>query len=299
MKILVTGSDGFIGSNMLNYLTEKNISAYGWSRKPSIFNNIRSIEMENMDEVMNELNYLKPDVIIHCAGSADVGKSVQYPETDYVGNVTLTHNLLFAMHKLNLKNCRFIYLSSAAVYGNPKQLPITENADINPLSPYALRKEMCESICMYMHKNYDLNIKILRIFSAYGEGLKKQIFWDMYKKVTETGYLKMLGTGNESRDYINIQDLMNAIYLISMNAPKNELIYNVANGKETTIKDVVKLFALELGVKEDRISFSGVENEGNPLNWCADISKLKTLGYEQKVSLQEGIKNYIKWIERV
>ena len=158
------------------------------------------------------LTDIKPDVIIHCAGNTGIQSSVEYPAYDFTSSVTLSHNLMFSLHKLNLTHTRFIFLSSAGVYGSPKTLPISEDSPLSPLSPYALHKTMCEQMCMYFAANYGMDVKIARIFSAYGAGLKRQIFWDMFRKYRKTGRLDLFGTGQESRDYIHVDDVAQALY---------------------------------------------------------------------------------------
>ena len=238
-----------------------------------------------------------PDLILHCAGSADVNKSVNAPLEDLRGNYITTENLLFAIKNNKLQQCRFVLFSSAAVYGNPLFLPMDEQQPINPLSPYALHKRAAEEACEFMHRNYHLDVKILRIFSVYGPGLKKQIFWDMYRKIAETGSLQLYGSGDESRDYIYIDDLVSAVSIISETAPFEDIYFNIANGEEITIREAALIFAANAGLDKSKISFMGTRREGDPINWRADISKLKKLGYLKSVSFSQGISNYIAWAE--
>lgn len=294
-KVLITGAAGFIGKKLSRHFIEKGYDVIGWDcRISEEVNSVRYVDMVAESEVTSQLEQDKPDLIIHCAGSADVGKSVQNPSADFVGNVLLTHNLLFAMHKLKMKNVRFVFLSSAGVYGNPSSLPITEDAPLNPMSPYAVHKVMCEDLCRYFVRNYGMDIKVARIFSAYGAGLRKQIFWDMYNKAQRTGRLDMFGTGNESRDYIHIDDVIQSIYLIATE-DTDEMIFNVANGEEITIRQATELFASCMGMKADDIGFNGTVREGDPLNWRADISKIQKLGYQKTVQMQQGISDYCSW----
>ena len=256
------------------------------------------VDMSDVDIVRNQLSYIKPDIIIHCAGAADVGNSILYPEMDYKSNVTATHNLLFSLHNLHMENVKVVFLSSAAVYGNPISLPITEDMDLNPLSPYAVHKVMCEVMCNYFINNYGMDIKIARIFSAYGVGLKKQIFWDMHKKLFETGRLDMFGTGNESRDYIYIDDVVQVIYLLAT-VDSTDTYFNIANGEETTIRQITEIFAETSKVSLKNISFNGVTKEGNPINWRADIGKIQKLGYKKNIDITQGIFEYVNWVNNL
>lgn len=294
-KILVTGSLGFIGYKVGLNLLGKGYEVIGWDRNEDDreFKTL-SVNMSNVNEVQEKLAEYNPDIIIHCAGSADVGKSVRNPEVDYEGNVTLTHHLLFSMHRLNMKKTRLVFLSSAGVYGNPVSLPITEDMELNPLSPYAIHKAMCEELCSFFIKNYGMDIKVARIFSAYGAGLRKQIFWDMHNKILNTGKLEMFGTGNESRDYIHVDDVVNSIYLLATKDSEFN-VFNVANGEETTIRSITEYFAKYNSIPFENIYFNGVVREGDPLNWKADIQRIASLGYEKSVSIEDGIKDYTEW----
>ena len=296
MKILITGCNGFIGSNLLSFLKKKKIDTIGWDISQTSNQNCRKIDMLNLDEVKRSLLFDKPTTIIHCAGAADVNKSFLNPQLDYMLNVSITNNLIIASS--NVKEIKeFVFLSSASVYGNPDHLPIDESCPINPLSPYALHKAMAEDICKYYSANYQTNVKIIRIFSAYGKGLKKQIFWDVFQRYKETGHLSFWGTGKESRDYIYISDLINAIWLIAKKANQNDIIFNVGNGKEVFMSDIATLYSKYLKCKPDENLFNNVSKPGIPINWRADISKLKSLGYKQRISFEEGLKDYIDWLK--
>lgn len=292
-NVLVTGSAGFIGARVSRLFKNKGFSVFGWDREN--LEDTKAINLLDEKSVLFDLNRINPDIIVHCAGSADVGKSVEFPEVDYEGNVTITHNLLFALHKLGMEKTRVVFLSSAGVYGNPVSLPITEDMPLNPLSPYALHKMMCEDICRYFKNNYGMDVKIARIFSAYGAGLRKQIFWDMHKKIEKTGKLEMFGTGNESRDYIHVDDLIQALYLLAT-TESDDMVLNVANGEEITIRQATECFADCAGINRDKISFNGTNREGDPINWRADISRIKKLGYTKKISMEDGLKKYVEWV---
>lgn len=295
-RVLITGASGFIGSKLLIKFKNDGYEVIGWDRTEVNESEVpvTFVDMSTKDSIVAALLKCNPDIVIHCAGSADVGKSVANPEIDYEGNVTLTHNLLFAMHKCGLEKKRFVFLSSAGVYGNPISLPITEDIPVNPLSPYALHKVMCEDLCRYFIKNYRADIKIARIFSAYGAGLRKQIFWDMHNKVVNAGKLDMFGTGNESRDYIHVTDVVKSIYLLATEDSEFD-VFNVANGEETTIRSVTEYFAKYSNLPNEKIHFNGVVREGDPLNWKADIQRISSLGYEKSVSIEDGIKDYTEW----
>ena len=295
MNVIVTGAAGFIGSAIARRFRKAGAAVTGWDICSDPERNIISVDMCDSPGIDKVLEEAHPDIVIHCAGSANVSASMSDPDRDMLLSVGITHNLLFALLRAGLDNVRLIYLSSAGVYGNPASLPIAESAARRPVSPYALHKCMCEDICRYFIDNHGMDIRIARIFSAYGSGLKKQIFWDMYKKYSKSGRLDMFGTGNESRDFINIEDLKEAIYLMAVRDYDHRII-NVANGVEVTIRNVVESFADSMGIDRSVISFNGLSRPGDPNNWKADISRLKELGYEQRISIEEGIGSYCRWI---
>jgi len=293
MKVLITGSNGFIGSNMANFFIQRQDQVIGWdiNRKENEGYKTSIVDLLH-DNLQIILEKEKPNAIIHCAGCANVGMSLQNPLIDYAGNTTGLYRLLEAMRLAGLFSCKFLMLSSAAVYGQPKQLPIQEVEKQQPMSPYALHKKMAEDICMYYVTYHGLQCRVARIFSAYGPGLQKQIFWDMYKKINTTGRLEVFGTGNESRDFIYIDDLVQALDLV-FKCDSSEVIFNVANGKEVTIREIAFEFGKQMGIQD--IIFNGVVRQGDPCNWCADITKLKKIGYQQTIDVGTGIENYIRW----
>jgi len=233
------------------------------------------------------------DVCINCSGAASVPDSMRHPMRDYQLNTVNVYKLLDAI-RIYQPSCRFINLSSAAVYGNPLSLPITESTTLGPVSPYGFHKGMSEQICLEFHRFFHLKTCSLRIFSAFGEGLKKQLFWDLFLKAKTKKRIELFGTGRESRDFIYIRDLCQAIYLASLNSDFNAQCINVANGREITIEESVSIF-YSLFDHPVEYRFSGQVRTGDPINWVADIGTLRNLGYEAQYSLVEGLTNYYQW----
>jgi nucleoside-diphosphate-sugar epimerase len=297
LNVLVTGSSGFIGSCLCQHFYDEGFNVLGWDIELSNKSwPTYQVDMTNKKSVLFRLKTDRPDIVIHCAGNAEVGKSILNPSSDFSNNVIITHNLCFSLLETQKLDTKLIYLSSAAVYGNTSKGPIKETAELNPISPYALHKVICENICRYLSFNHGMNIKVLRIFSAYGEGLRKQIFWDMYTKYKATGNLRMLGTGNESRDFIHVVDLMQAIYLVATRTSDHFEIYNISNGEETTIRKIAVLYANAAKIEKEKIYFTNEHQQGSPVNWCANIEKISALGYKKTISLVDGIERYVNWI---
>jgi dTDP-glucose 4,6-dehydratase/UDP-glucose 4-epimerase len=155
---------------------------------------------------------------------------------------------------------------------------------------------MSENICREFFLFFGVPTCSLRIFSAFGEGLKKQLFWDLYQKTRTSGEVSLFGTGKESRDFIYIQDLVEAIYLVAQHGSFKGEAINIANGREVFIEDCVHTF-YALFEKPVKFRFRGESRAGDPNNWVADISALKELGYRQQHSLEDGLKKYYEWIK--
>ena len=297
---MVTGSNGFIGRNVLIELQNQKDKYklcgidIGVNANNSILSRYYSLDLIN-ESIKTAVEEFEPDVIIHCAGLADVNKSVVNPSLDFKFNVEVTQNIIYDLIALQYKK-RVVFLSSAAVYGQPQSLPITECFSKRPMSPYALHKSIAEEICQFAHNIYGIDIVILRVFSAYGDGLKKQLLWDMCNKYKNNKSIVLYGNGNESRDYIHIFDLRRVIANIAtFNGKLKYNIYNVASGKETTIKEIANIFVEIINDPDCSVVFSNIEHKGNPSNWCADIGRLSEFGFSTKINMFEGINKYINW----
>ncbi len=167
-----------------------------------------------------------------------------------------------------------------------------------PVSPYGFHKMQAEQICKEFHEFYNLKTCSLRIFSAYGEGLKKQLFWDLYKKFLDNNKVELFGTGNETRDFIYIKDIVQAINCVIENANFQGEAINIANGEELSIRYISELFNSEFG-SEKTIAFNNQVKVGDPINWKADISVLTSFGYKKTIGIEQGIKNYISWVKEL
>lgn len=294
MKTLIIGSKGFIGSHLLNYYKTNSLPVIGCD----VVTDYEDQDYYQIDATNANYHFLfekfEISVCINCSGAASVPLSIINPLKDYTLNTVNVFKILDAIREYQQK-CKFINLSSAAIYGNPIQLPIQESFGYSPVSPYGIHKMQAELICKEFFDFYDINTCSLRIFSAYGEGLKKQLFWDLYQKFSKSNeVVELFGTGNETRDFIFIDDIIQSINCILKNADFNGEAINIANGEELTIKSIAQLFNQELGLYK-KIVFNNIQKKGDPLNWRADISILKSYGYEKTISIEQGTKKFINW----
>lgn len=298
-KVIITGVNGFIGSHLAGKCLQSGYDVLGIDlAEKSKVAGIAYSQMDlSRDSIESILKKERAYALLHCAGMAAVKDSVERPEDDFVSNVLVSRKVLYALKDFS-RETALLFLSSAGVYGNPAKNPIEESHEKRPISPYALHKSLIEEMCSFFVRQYGMDIRILRIFSAYGAGLRKQIFWDMGQKVQRDGKLELYGTGAETRDFIYIDDLTNAIRLI-MEAEKVEhAVYNVANGVEISIRNIAGIFCKECGLPEGVVSFNQYKRTGDPVNWCADIARLRQLGYRMEIDIRAGVAKYVEWLKQ-
>jgi len=296
INLLIIGSKGFIGSYAVSYF--KKLGYNLWLS--DIINDYNTKNYYQIDTTNSDFRGLfkieKYDYCINCSGAASVPLSIEKPFKDYSLNTVNVFKILDAI-RVEQPNCKFINLSSAAVYGNPSKLPINEDDNLSPISPYGYHKLYAENICTEYRNNYGIQSCNLRIFSAYGDGLKKQLFWDLYKKSLDAKTINLYGTGNESRDFIHVNDLVGIIELLIKGSDFSYSSINAGNGKELFIKEVVDIFYKHLS-SDIAYNFQGQLREGDPSNWVADITRLTELGYRQTIKISQGLESYIKWVKQ-
>lgn len=298
MNILIIGSEGFIGSHCVNYFFKKGYNVFGcdlldYTTQKYTYTKISRLN-PNYDSLFESLFY---DFCINAAGNGSVPISIDKPLLDFDANCYDVIRLLQLLKDKSPK-CKYLHFSSAAIYGNPISLPIKEDSLLAPLSPYGWHKLIAEKLCEEYSMLYNLSIAVVRPFSVYGPGLKKQLLWDMYQKIQTHKAIELWGDGTESRDFIYIEDLIYGVDLILENANQDFDIFNLAVGQETTIAEMAKIFYEEFG---DNIeyNFNKKIRPGDPKNWKADISKLKKLGFQPKYSLIIGLKETAAWLKKL
>jgi len=284
MKILIIGSKGFVGSACYAGLQQHHEVTGADVVDSDEAGYIRLSAQYSFEELFGENRY---DVCINASGSANVGYSFTHVEKDYELNVGNVQLMLGAIAR-SQPACRVINFSSAAVYGNPVSLPINEDAPLNPMSPYGHHKMESEAVLRSAFIHQGVPTCSLRVFSAYGPGLHKQLFWDIYRKRLESFRIRLFGTGAESRDFIYIDDLVSAVKVVIDNAAFKGEAINVSSGSETSISVAARTFLDALPYPSE-LTFTGESKIGDPINWRADISRLTSLGFTAKFSLKEGL----------
>lgn len=295
-KILIIGSEGFIGSHLVSFYKK-----YDYEIRRVDIATINDNDYIQVDKANPDFHCVfkdfPADYCLNCSGAASVPFSFEQPLVDFNLNVFNVVKLLDAIRSFS-PECKFINFSSAAVYGNPITIPIREDFNKKPISPYGFHKSVIENIIEEYHNFFNLKVCSLRLFSAYGNGLRKQIMFDLYNKFSFSDCINLFGTGMETRDYIHIDDICNVVNIVLEKSDFENDVVNVANGVEIPLNTIVEIFKKNISDGK-KIIYSGNVRTGDPTRWQADISKIKKWGYKQTVSLEDGIERYIKWIKSV
>jgi len=297
MKVFILGSEGFIGSHLVQFFIKKGYTVFGCDLYESPRNGryayfkVSRLSPE-WDEIFSANTF---DYCINASGNGNVQFSITDPVADFESNTFNVIRVLDSIRRL-MPGCRYLHISSAAVYGNPKTLPVKEAEMLHPLSPYGWHKLASEQICREYHEIYNLHILIVRPFSVYGSGLNKQLLWDVCKKLQEEDKVTLYGTGKESRDFIHVDDLCNLLDILLQKGSFAGSVYNAANGKQVFIENIVGLLHSCFGCGKE-IRFNGVQRAGDPLNWEADITKIAALGYCPGVALEHGVRQYVQYFK--
>jgi UDP-glucose 4-epimerase len=301
MKILVTGGAGFIGSNVSDALVKDGhevtvLDNLSTGKEENInpevkFYNIDLLDMESLELVFREF---KPDVVNHHAAQIDVRKSVEDPSFDAETNIIGSINLFEC--SINYGVRRIIFSSTGgALYGESENLPATEDTPIEPLSPYGVAKYCVENYLNYFKRLYSIERVILRYANVYGP--RQDPLGEAGVVAVFTGKILkgekpvVYGDGNQTRDYIFVEDVVKANVLA---LEGKEGIYNIGTGKETSVNELVEIFSKVLG-REIKSEYAPPrKGEASRISLDADMAK-KELSFVPKYSLEEGIKKTIEW----
>jgi UDP-glucose 4-epimerase len=317
MRVLVCGGAGYIGSNMTAMLKTA-------GHEPVVFDNlskghksaIRDTEFVKGDLadsrlLIETLEKYDIEAVMHFAAFIEVGESVQAPLKYYHNNLCCTENLLSAMETAGVE--KFVFSSTAAVYGVPKNIPITEDSPTEPINPYGQTKLAVERMCHYQSQAGKLAFASLRYFNACGAGNNGSLGEDhrpeshlipltIQAAMGKRSDIRIYGTdydipdGTCIRDYIHIDDLCRA-HLLALEKlqTERELIYNLGNGKGYSVREVIKTVRKVTGK-----NFKVVEAErrsGDPPILTSDATRaFEELGWKtEKSSLEQMVSTAWKW----
>lgn len=317
MNVLVCGGAGYIGSNMTAMLARE-------GHNPVVFDNlskghkdaIKEVpfvqgDLADFDLLIDTFKKYNIEAVMHFAAFIEVGESVSQPLRYYHNNLCNVHNLLSAMEKAGVK--KFVFSSTAAVFGIPETFPITEELEKAPINPYGDTKLAVEKMCHFQSLTGNLNYAVLRYFNACGAGQSGTIGEDhspeshlipliIQAAMGKRQDIKIFGTdyptpdGTCVRDYIHIEDLCKAHLLaLSKLDTETELIYNLGNGTGYSVREVIETVKKVSG-KDFKVTEEG-RRPGDPPVLTADASKArKELGWSTDFpDLESIVQSAWKW----
>jgi len=315
-KVLVTGGAGFIGSHVAEYLLERGddvvivdemndyydvrikesnlsllVNKYGSDRVAVFRGNI-------CDEsfMLDVFEQTKPEWICHMAARAGVRPSIQDPYIYIQSNIVGTTLLMELAHKFGVKN--FVFASSSSVYGGSQSTYFSEDENVdNPVSPYAATKKACELLAYTYHHLYKLNVSALRFFTVYGpRGRPDMAPFKFVDRISRGMEIQKFGDGSSSRDYTFISDIVDGV-VRSIDRAYPYQVFNLGKGNGTSLNEFISIVEKHTGKKA--VIRQLPDQAGDVPYTCASVEKAKCLlGYEARVSFDEGIKKTAEWYRK-
>lgn len=294
-RILVTGGAGFIGSNIAAALIPENdvivLDNLSSGLRSNVPDEATLIEGDIRHTADLKQATKNVDIIFHQAALINVEKSVREPELTHDINVTATIKLLECARE---ESARFIFASSAAVYGHPETVPISEDAQTDPTSPYGLSKFAAEQYVNLYANLYGLSAVSLRYFNVYGSGQMSGNYSAVISVFAEQAAkgesITVEGDGSQTRDFVHVQDIVQANLLAANVEVTGE--FNVGTGGSVSIIELAEIIR-DLSGQESEIVYVD-ERPGDIDQSRADISRSsEKLGFEPTVSLENGLEGLI------
>lgn len=304
-KVLVTGGAGFIGSNLIPRLLERGHSVV-------VLDNLYSGKLENLGSIRDNPNFTfihgdirdvtilrkalhAVDAVVHLAALIDVAASVADPSSTNDINVSGTLNMLHESVKNEVK--RFVFASSTAVYGDAKTLPIKETAILKPISPYAASKVAGEGYCNAFSGCFGLDMVALRFFNVYGPRNENSpysgVITKFLRKARDDEVLTVEGDGKQTRDFIHVNDVAEALVLALEHKQLKGEVFNVCTGIPTSVNQLVEILKKITG-KNLRVKHNP-PRQGDIRESFGDPAKaVDKLGFKSKINLQKGLEMLLK-----
>lgn len=297
---LVTGGAGFVGSHLVDRLVSQ-------GRRVIVVDSLDAGTERNLAQSRDRITFLKADTrgdswwpdhrlgrigrIFHFAANASVPRSSEDPSYDLTTNIQGTLNMLRLAKR---HGSSFTYISSAAVYGNPQYAPMDEGHPTVPISPYGTSKLSGELYVDLFRREHGLDTHTVRYFNCFGPRQPRYIVHDFLRKaLAETDEFEVLGTGEQVRTQLYVSDAIDATLLVAEKGDYEP--YNVGSDLSFSVLDLAKLVLEITGNGKKRIVTTGTSWPGDIYTLLPDTSRLKTLGFEASVPLEEGLKGALAW----
>lgn len=303
---LVTGSSGFIGYNLCNYIIKRGHNVFGLDLDEK-YNNLKKWRNEKLNKIgvktfcvdisdkyqlddFKNKNNASFKSIFHLAGLAGVRRSLEIPEKYYDANLRGTLNILNLASHINVDS--LVFSSTSSVYGGNKNSS-KETDNLNPISPYANSKLLAEKICKLYSISNNLNVSILRYFTVYGEaGRPDMSILRFIDNIFNGNPITIYGDGNQERDFTYIEDVCEATFKSSRLVDFN--ILNIGNSKPVKLNDIVNIIEKKLNKKAKIINEP--KNNLDVFKTHADNSRaMNLLKWVPVFSIEKGIESTVDW----
>lgn len=301
MKAVVTGGAGFIGSHLVDELIRKDyevliVDSLVSGLEENVPKQAKLIKKDiTSDDLASDIK--GADALFHFAADPDVRSSATNPANSFKLNVVGTFNVLEACRAVDVK--KLVFASTSTVYGETETIPTPETQETRPISNYGSSKLACEAyISSYAH-TYGLQSCVLRFANIFGPRSTHGVMFDFFHKLKkDPGKLEILGDGKQEKSYLYISDTVSATLTAFEKQGKIYDVFNVGSKEKHTVNQLAELVAKTLEAKPETLY------TGTPRGWVGDVklmqldvSKLENLGWQPKVSFDEGVIKYLDWLK--
>jgi UDP-glucose 4-epimerase len=304
--MLVVGGAGFVGSHLVEVLIERGgrvtvVDDFSTGSETNLEAVAGEVEVEELDIARDDLRPLLAsrgvEAVFHVAGNAYVPTSVEDPRDDFTRNVVGTFNLLEAVRDA-APEARMVHTSSAAVYGESAGGMSHEEDATVPVAPYGASKLAAERYVAVYASVFGLWTANLRLFPVYGPRLRKQVVYDLMRKILDNpDELFIYGDGSQVRDFNHVRNVVDALLLVLAAGRGEGEVYNVAADEPVAIRDLAAMICERLGVSPNFV-YSGDVRAGEVQSWVGDHSRLAELGYSPRIGLSEGLADTVAWFRQ-
>lgn len=310
-KFIITGGAGYIGSHISQRLLKDGhavkiidkVSPEKATRLKSIIHHKKlqylNLDLSNRKSLVSE--FAGYDAVVHLAANLDIRRGTEKTDLDLRQGLMLTYNVLEAMRSSGIR--KIIFPSSSTIYGHASQTPTPEEAGmLFPISFYGASKLSSEALISAFCHLYDMQSWIFRFGTIIGNHMERGVIYDLINKLKKNQIeLEVLGDGEQTKDYINIDDCIEGILHVYNNTNQKINVFNLSSGTVITVKKIVQMILEEMNLPNVKVKYIGGpvgwQEEGwagNVKSFQYDISKIKKTGWHPKLSSHEAVRQAIK-----
>jgi UDP-glucose 4-epimerase len=307
MKVFITGGAGFIGSHLADKFLENGYEVVVYDslvtgHKKFIEHNLKNARYTFVEGNVLDVNLVKKssvgcDVVCHFQANADVRGGIHNTRIDLEQNIICTHNVLEAARENNIK--KFLFASSATVYGEPSVFPTPENTQLIQTSLYGASKASAESLIQAYCEAFGMQGWIFRFVSFLGARYTHGVVFDFIKKLkANPGQLEILGDGGQRKSYLDVADGVEAM-MVALHQAKNKInIFNLGNQEYMNVVTVADIICREMQLDNVKYQFTGGTRGwiGDSPFVHLDIAQISALGWKPQHSIQDAVKRTVAYL---